>query len=148
MAEPLSQRGQTLVEFALIAPIILLLIAGIIDFGMAMDRRIVLQHAVREGARYAAVTDDIGQVCDRTIEQAQGMIAGSDITVSYEDVDGNGRATDAGDSVKVKASFTYHLPIIRPALSGLFGRDIGTIDMSPWGSARLERSVSGATECP
>jgi len=144
----LSAKGQTLVEFALIAPIFVILLAGIIDFAMAMDRRITVQHAVREGARYAAVTDDAGLVCDRVIEQAQGIVTGSDITISYEDIDGDGRATDAGDSVKVTASFTYDLPIIRPALSGLFGGDIGTIDMSPSGDSRLEQSVSGATGCP
>ena len=146
----LSARGQTLVEFALIAPIMVILLAGIIDFAMAMDRRITVQHAVREGARYAAVTDDVGLVCDRVVEQAQGTVAGSDITISYADMDdpANGRDTDVGDSVKVTAHFTYDLPIIRPALSGLFGGDIGAIDMSPWGDARLETSVSGATVCP
>jgi hypothetical protein len=60
----------------------------------------------------------------------------------------DGRDTDGGDSVKITAHFTYDLPIIRPALSGLFGGDIGAIDMSPWGDSRLEQSVSGATECP
>lgn len=144
----LSAKGQTLVEFALIAPIIVILLAGIIDFAMAMDRRITVQHAVREGARYAAVTDDVGLVCDRVVEQAQGIVAGSDITISHEDIDGDGRATDAGDSVKVTAHFTYDLPIIGPALEGLFGSDIGVIDLSPWGDARLETSVSGATVCP
>ena len=146
----LSARGQTLVEFALVAPIFVILLAGIIDFAMAMDRRITVQHAIREGARYAAVTDDVGLVCDRVVEQAQGIVTSPDITISYEDKDDplNGRDTDVGDSVKVTASFTYDLPIIRPALSGLFGGDIGTIDMSPWGDARLERSVSGATVCP
>jgi hypothetical protein len=115
-----------------------------------MDRRITVQHAIREGARYAAVTDDVGLVCDRVIEQAQGIVTGSDITISYEDMDDppNSRDTDVGDSVKVTAHFTYDLPIIGPAISGLSGTDIGTIDMSPWGDARLERSVSGATVCP
>ena len=146
----LSARGQTLVEFALIAPIFVILLAGIIDFAMAMDRRIVLDHAVREGARYAAVTDDEGLVRDRVIEQAPGMLDSSDITICYEDKDNppDGVATGVRDSVKVTASFTYDLPIIRPALSGLFGGDIGTIDMSPSGSAWLEKSVPGGTECP
>jgi len=146
----LSARGQTLVEFALIAPIFVILLAGIIDFAMAMDRRITVQHAVREGARYAAVTDDVGLVCDRVIEQAQGIVTGPDIAISYQDMSKppDGRDTDGGDSVKITAHFTYDLPIIRPALSGLFGGDIGAIDMSPSGDSRLEQSVSGATECP
>lgn len=139
----LSARGQTVLEFAVIAPIMFVFLFGIIDFGMSLDRRITLQHAVREGARMAAVNDDIGQICDHTVEQAQGMITASDITLFYEDMDEppDGRATDAGDSVTVRATFTYDFPI----LSGVLPL---SIDMSPWGSARLERGVSGATVCP
>ena len=50
-----SEGGQTLIEFALIMPIVFLFLFVLVDFGIAMDRRLVLQHAVREGARYAAV---------------------------------------------------------------------------------------------
>jgi hypothetical protein len=143
-----QQRGQTVVEFALIAPIIFLFLFVIVDFGIAMDRRITLQHAVREGARYAAVTDDIAVVCDRTIDQAQGLIGPGDITISYQDIDGNHQNTDAGDAVDVTVHFTYDLVLIRPIFSGLFHGTIGQIEMNPTASARLERSVPGTTRCP
>lgn len=144
------EAGQTILEFALVAPIILLFLYVIIDFGIAMDRRITLQHAVREGARMAAVKDDVQQICDYTVAEAQDLITSTDISLSYADMDvpPDGRATDAGDSVRVTASFTYSLPIIQPLLSGLFGGSVGVITMDPWGSARLESSVSGATVCP
>ena len=121
----------------------------IVDFGIAMDRRIVLQHAVREGARMAAVNGDIDQVCDHTVAEAQGIISGADIAFSYEDLDDppNLRATDAGDSVKVKASFAYEFPILGEVLSAFGGGPL-SIDMTPWGTARLELSVPGETECP
>jgi hypothetical protein len=48
-----SQRSQGLVEFAIIAPIILLLTFGIIDFGRALYLYITLQQAANEGARVA-----------------------------------------------------------------------------------------------
>ena len=142
--------GQTIIEFALIAPLIILFLFTIVDFGIAMDRRITLQHAVREGARMAAVNDDIGQVCEHTVAEAQDIITGADITFSYEDLDdpANDRATDAGDSVKVSATFNYDLPIVGPVLQGLFGGSAGSIPMTPWGTARLELSVPGETECP
>jgi Flp pilus assembly protein TadG len=143
-------RGQAIIEFALIAPLVILFLFTIVDFGIAMDRRITLQHAVREGARMAAVNEDIGQVCDHTVAEAQDIINGADITFSYEDLDDppNGRATDAGDSVKVGATFDYDLPIVGPVLQGLFGGSAGSIPMTPWGTARLELSVPGETECP
>src|SRR5260370_26807695 len=48
-----SQRSQGLVEFAIIAPIILLLTFGIIDFGRGLYFCTTLQQAANEGARVA-----------------------------------------------------------------------------------------------
>jgi hypothetical protein len=48
-----SQRSQGMVEFALIAPVILLLTFGIIDFGRGLYFYITLQQAANEGARVA-----------------------------------------------------------------------------------------------
>ena len=48
-----SQRSQGLTEFAIVAPIILLLTFGIIDFGRALYLYITLQQAANEGARVA-----------------------------------------------------------------------------------------------
>ena len=53
-----NEGGQTLIEFALAAPLLLVFLLAIVDFGIAIDRRIVLDHAVREGARYASVGGD------------------------------------------------------------------------------------------
>lgn len=47
------RRGQTLVEFALIVPIILLLVLGLIDFARVFQAYLTLQNAAREAGRYA-----------------------------------------------------------------------------------------------
>ena len=141
-----SSRGQTLVEFALISPIIILLLVGIIDFGMAMDRRIVLQHAAREGARMAAVTDDTDAVCNRIVDQGQGTVERSDITFEYDDLDSNG--LNAGDNVKVTLPYEWPLPILDTALFGLFDDHIAAINLTTTASARLERVVPGDEDCP
>ena len=46
-----AARGQSLVEFAIVLPFLLLLILGAIEFGFVFDSRISLQYASREGAR-------------------------------------------------------------------------------------------------
>ena len=137
-----AERGQTLIEFALLAPVIILFLFMIVDFGIAMDRRIVLQHAVREGARYAAVTTDCAAIQARTEAQAQGIIDVGDVTVSYES-----NPAPAGDNVSVKAHFTYQLAIL-DTISHAFGVDAGSIDMTPSASARLELAVTNAGGCP
>lgn len=47
-----DQRGAAAVEFALVLPIVVVILAGIFEFGMGMWRKQVLTAAVREGARY------------------------------------------------------------------------------------------------
>lgn len=50
-----GRRGQALVEFALVAPLLLLLILGLIDFARAWNVYQVITDAAREGARNAVV---------------------------------------------------------------------------------------------
>lgn len=49
-----STRGVAAVEFALIAPLLFVLLFGIIEFSMALYNKAVITNASREGARYAA----------------------------------------------------------------------------------------------
>ncbi|MCX7294193.1 MULTISPECIES: TadE family protein [unclassified Janthinobacterium] len=49
----IRQAGASLVEFAIIAPAFLLLMIGVIELSMAYFANLTMQHAVREGARYA-----------------------------------------------------------------------------------------------
>lgn len=50
-----SERGAELIEFALIFPLLLLVVVGIIDFGFVFQRYEVLTNATREGARMAVL---------------------------------------------------------------------------------------------
>ncbi len=53
------QRGAAAVEFALIVPILLSLLLGVIDFGVAYGETISLQGAAREGARQGVTQGDV-----------------------------------------------------------------------------------------
>jgi Flp pilus assembly protein TadG len=48
-------RGSELVEFTLVTPLLLLVLFGIVDFGLLFRRYEVLTNAAREGARIAAI---------------------------------------------------------------------------------------------
>ena len=52
-----GERGQALAEFALVLPLILFFIAGILEFGRAWNIKQAITDAAREGARYAVVQD-------------------------------------------------------------------------------------------
>jgi Flp pilus assembly protein TadG len=50
-----GERGAALVEFALALPLLLVILAGIVDFGFAFQRYEVITNAAREGARLASL---------------------------------------------------------------------------------------------
>ena len=50
-----KRRGQALIEFAIVIPVILLLAAGCMEFGSLYHQKVLLDHAAREGARMAAI---------------------------------------------------------------------------------------------
>lgn len=50
-----NDRGASAVEFALVVPILLLILGGIFNFGLAFSQKLALDNAVRETARSAAV---------------------------------------------------------------------------------------------
>ncbi len=71
-----SERGQAIVELAIILPIFLLLLFGMVEFGKAFNYWIDLTHLANEGSRYASVNrwpgcpDDQAQACaPSTIQQ-------------------------------------------------------------------------------
>lgn len=50
-----SERGAELIEFALVFPVLLLVVLGIVDFGFLFQRMEVVTNAAREGARIAVL---------------------------------------------------------------------------------------------
>jgi Flp pilus assembly protein TadG len=57
-----DSRGQSITEFALVLPLLLVLVGGIVDFGLIFFIGQVIQNAAREGARVAATTPTPGPV--------------------------------------------------------------------------------------
>lgn len=58
------ERGQSLVEFALIAPLLIILMLGTIDFGRVYFAYVSVTNAARNGAHYASSSSDAAQDVD------------------------------------------------------------------------------------
>jgi Flp pilus assembly protein TadG len=86
-----GERGQALAEFALILPLILFFIAGIVEFGRAWNVKQAVTDAAREGARYTVVKDPDVTLADveAKVEErlALASIEQSDIVISSADPD-------------------------------------------------------------
>ena len=65
-----SERGASLVEFAIVLPLFLLLIGGMVDFGRAFYTKVMLTNAAREGARSAMYSGTASNTCARAFRAA------------------------------------------------------------------------------
>jgi Flp pilus assembly pilin Flp len=73
------QRGAAAVEFALIVPLLVSLVFGVIDFGVAVGQNISLQGAAREGARQGVTQGDVVA----TTSQAKGLLDDTKLRVAF-----------------------------------------------------------------
>jgi Flp pilus assembly protein TadG len=114
-----SQRGAAAVEFALIAPLLFMLIFGITEFGLAWSQKEVFIQAAREGARYAAVgcEEEDGCAAGDVATRVENAAVGYDITGSISvSPDPGCSRTDSSDTVTVSWSqdFSINIPFIPP----------------------------------
>ncbi len=79
---PKKPRAQSLVEFALIVPLLFLLTMGIIEFGWLFRNYMTVHYSTREGARVGAVEGDLGGADDIVLE----AISVSMQTMPYDDL--------------------------------------------------------------
>jgi Flp pilus assembly protein TadG len=97
-----------MVELALILPVLLLILFGIVQFGTAFNNYVALTDAVRAGARTAAVSgssaDPVGAVVARVDSSA------ADLTTSKLNVAVNSDWVP-GDDVTVKATYPYAISL-------------------------------------
>jgi len=119
------QRGSAMVEFALVMPIVLAVVLSTFVFGLAINAKIVVSSAAREGARYMAVVNDPAGARLRVQEAIQGgglplqhgadvlFSSGTDVTISFP------------NPGYVAVTVRYRQPSLVPGLPVLLGG-------SPW----------------
>ncbi len=129
-----ADRGAAAVEFALLLPVLLLIVFGIVDFGRALNAQITLTQAAREGARLAALGQPAGTVIARTQTAATGL-AGVSASVTASCPVNAGASADA--KVQASYSFTFVTPV------GAIARLIGG---SGFGSA-MALTAQGVMPC-
>jgi hypothetical protein len=139
------ERGQAIVEFAIVAPLLVLLVAGIVQFGVALNFWLDMHRIANQGARWAVVNcgpaggfDPCSPTLEAYLEQ-QPVSNGNnpDVQICYESMTGqgpDGAEPVAGDAVTVKMTDGFTMvPII----------GVGTIDLSASATMRLEQKPTG-----
>jgi Flp pilus assembly protein TadG len=112
-----GQAGQSLAEFALVIPILLMLIMGTVDGGRALFVYVALQEAAQEGALYAShAPDNFSAIVSRvrTSSTAREVVV-STVTRMCPP------STPAG-TISIRVS--HNLPVLTPLARAVFGPTI------------------------
>lgn len=114
--------GAAAVEFALVLPILVLMVFGIFEFGRAYNIQIQLSGAAREGVRVMAIENDAAAARDATIAAAPSLnpaLAPGEVGVSPT-------TCSSGDTVTVTAGrdVTYNIPLFGSATINLQGTGV------------------------
>lgn len=144
-----SERGAELVEFALILPLLLAMLAGIVDFGRMFQRLEVTTNAAREGARLASLPGysqtDVQNRVRAYMDQGIQAGAGARTTVARTLVNitpGGGGAAFQAAQVVVNYQDSYLIlgPIV--TLIGGNAATFSTVTLSATSTMRMETAGS------
>lgn len=125
-------RGQSLVEFAMILPILLILLLGILDFGRAVAAYNSVSNAARSAVRVAIVNQNPDRVRDAAESEAFGL---DPIKVNLDDnVNSDDPCEIAVCRVSVEVSYEYV-----PA-TPIFSNIVGNITVSAISELPIERA--------
>jgi len=113
-----NEKGQSLVEFALVLPILVLILSGIVQFGSIYNDYIVLQNAAREGARAGVVGKSDTEISNIVYAYADSLDPAR-LTVTVDPAEGVRRS---GDTLTV--NLQYSLPVTIGLLKPLLGSEI------------------------
>jgi Flp pilus assembly protein TadG len=137
-----SERGAELIEFALVLPILLVIVGGIIDFGFLFQRYEVLTNAAREGARVAVLPGYTNADVSARVNQyltAGGVPAGATVTVgAAQSIPVGGGACISVRPVTV--TFPHQYTTLGPLLT-LVGGSLGTTTLTATSSMRSETAA-------
>ena len=104
-----NERGQTMVEFALVVPILCLVLFGILQFGALYNDYVTLTDATRVGARKAATSRQ--EASPAAAAEAAARSAATGLTPTKLAV--TVTATwERGQTVKVKATYPYQINLL------------------------------------
>lgn len=132
---PAHERGQSLVELAISLPVIILLLLGTVDFGMAIFSYAIIRDAAQEGALYGSFNpDNKAEIENRAryiSPQGEDLIFSSPVELTSEELvqvevkalgdSCQGIKDGKANSIRVRVRYEY--PFLMPFIGALIGSD-------------------------
>lgn len=113
-----NEKGQSLVEFAIVLPILLLIVMGIAELGMMLNSYLTAQNISREVARLGSVGATDSDIQNMITSNSTNLDS-QNLSVSINPIQGN---RISGDTLTVVVTYDYHLTV--PIISGIFNNDV------------------------
>jgi Flp pilus assembly protein TadG len=111
-----NERGQTMTEFAIILPILVVLLFGIAQFGIAFNNYITITDAARAGARKGAVSRNSSDPTGDCVSQVKASAADLDLTKLSVSCNSS---WSIGSDVTVDVQYPYTISLFgMPVVSG------------------------------
>lgn len=101
-----NNRGQSIVELAMILPIIIILLFGIFEFGRVFNAHMVIANASRQGARVGSVGATVTEV-ESTVRTNASSLTLSDLTIVVSTTGSGGR----GETITVTVGYDINVSI-------------------------------------
>jgi len=113
------RRGQSLVEFALVVPVLLMVLVGLIEFGRAWNVSQTVTFAARQGSRIAAVLNVQGlpddEARDSVVAVVTKVLASNNIACTgCVEIPIAGLNGGANTPVEVRVGVPYQFMLLRP----------------------------------
>ncbi len=110
--KPARAQGQELVEFALVVPVLLLVVFGVLDLGRLYHAAITITNAAREGARFATMPpgDDEGTEAATQAEAQNSRIDLTDPLISEIEI-ACPEGCEPGKPVRVTVTYQFKLAL-------------------------------------
>jgi Flp pilus assembly protein TadG len=138
--------GAELVEFALILPLLLVLIAGIVDFALMFQAYEVVTNAAREGARLRILpgyTADDAQARVTAYLAAAGLTGAATTLVTPTTIAGGSGGAPPTTAYQVSVAYVHPVTLLGPILSLIGGSSASTITLNGVSVMRAETIVAG-----
>lgn len=121
-----GQEGQALVEFAIVLPVLVLLLVGMMEFGLLLYNQQVITNASREGARYGIVSRTLRRDSSEIAAVVDAYAGSRLITFGSETpttaVDPNPpTGVIFGDDLTVTVAFHYDFLVLPSFIASLVG---------------------------
>jgi Flp pilus assembly protein TadG len=143
-----DDTGAELIELAIVLPILLVVFAAIVDFGMLFQRYEVITNAAREGARIGVLPDYTQTDVEDRVEDyltATGLDPNAaTITVTYDNAFPIGAGTSTVSVINVIVAYPSDFAVLGPIVGLVGGAPFATLNLRAGSNMRMEAAGGGS----